>query len=182
MDPVISTAHDSIVQSIGDMADFFGFSAIMGHLYGALLLNPEPMSMDELEASIGKSKASVSTNIRALERWGMVREVWVKADRKKYYAAETDFWKIATSILQSREKREFEITLENLNQVIDQMQVAKSNFTSQESAVAEYYLKRASELKELAGFALLAIDIVLSRSRMPEKSGADDLLGLLIRR
>jgi DNA-binding transcriptional regulator GbsR (MarR family) len=53
----------------------------------------------------------VSINIRALERWNMVRQVWIKGDRKDFYEAETDFWKIIKGVLKEREKKEFDQAL-----------------------------------------------------------------------
>lgn len=167
MDPSLIEVHDTVVKGIGEMADFFGFSSIMGHLYGALLMSPTPLSLDRLEELVGKSKASVSLNIRALERWGMVREVWVKGDRKKYYQAETDFWKIAVSILQSRERREVELAIENLDENIAQLNEAAPALAIEDKDLAAYYLERSKELRELFGFALLAIDLVLSRISPP---------------
>ena len=78
----------------------------MGKMYGALLLNPEPMSLDDLMNHLDISKASVSMNMRTLENMGIAREVWVRGDRRKYYEAEPDFWKILTNVLGGRELRE----------------------------------------------------------------------------
>ena len=75
MNQALESARDDIMQGLGELTDFFGFSPVMGHLYGALLMHPGPLSLDELEEMVAKSKASVSMNMRALERWGMVRDV-----------------------------------------------------------------------------------------------------------
>ncbi|MCZ7674334.1 MAG: hypothetical protein M5U34_47980 [Chloroflexi bacterium] len=64
------------------MARFFGFAEVMGRLYGTLLLSPEELSLDDLASQLEISKGSVSMNMRALERWGMAKEVWVRGERK----------------------------------------------------------------------------------------------------
>ena len=47
-----------------------------------------------MTGELNVSKGSISTNIKELEKWGAVRQVWVKGDRKDYYEAEVDFLRI----------------------------------------------------------------------------------------
>ena len=63
--------NESTVAGIGRLARFFGFNDVMGRLYGTLLLNPEPLSLDDLADELLISKGSVSMNMRDLERWGI---------------------------------------------------------------------------------------------------------------
>jgi len=74
----LQIVHDSMLDGLGQLADYFGFSTVMGQLFGTLLLSAEPLSLDDMTARLGMSKASVSTNMRSLERMGMVRQVWVR--------------------------------------------------------------------------------------------------------
>ncbi len=60
--------NDSTVAGLGRLARFFGFSDVMGRLYGTLLLSPTPLSLDDLADRLEISKGSVSMNMRALER------------------------------------------------------------------------------------------------------------------
>ncbi|NCF69508.1 MAG: hypothetical protein GWP61_26450, partial [Chloroflexi bacterium] len=92
MHDALDAVNDSTVAGLGRLARFFGFSDVMGRLYGTLLLSPEPLSLDELAGSLEISKGSVSMNMRALERWGMAKEVWMRGERKKYYGVESDLW------------------------------------------------------------------------------------------
>src|SRR5260221_13315041 len=104
--PVLSGVNQSMLEGLGELADYFGYNRVMGKMYGALLLSPHPMSLDDLLNHLDISKASVSMNMRTLENLGIVREVWVRGDRRKYYEAEPNFWKILTNVLGSRELRE----------------------------------------------------------------------------
>ena len=80
----LDAVNESTVAGLGRLARFVGFSEVMGRLYGTLLLNPEPLSLDELADNLEISKGSVRMNMRSLERWGMAKEVWVRGERKKY--------------------------------------------------------------------------------------------------
>ncbi|MBL8156890.1 MAG: helix-turn-helix domain-containing protein, partial [Anaerolineae bacterium] len=93
-DPSLAAVQSSMLDGLGQLASYFGFSKVMGQLYGALLLSAEPLSLDDLVELLDISKASVSMNLRTLEHMGMVRQVWVRGrgGRRKFYEAETDFW------------------------------------------------------------------------------------------
>src|SRR5690606_30042798 len=105
----LTAVNNSTVAGIGRLARFFGFSEMMGRLYGTLLLSPQPLSLDDLTEMLQISKGSVSMNMRSLERWGMAKEVWMRGDRKKYYEAEPELWKVIRNVLSGRERREVQL-------------------------------------------------------------------------
>lgn len=159
---------DDTIQGLGKLADFFGFSPVMGHLYGALLMSPDPLSLDELEEVVKKSKASVSMNMRSLERWNMVREVWVKGDRRKYYEAEGDFWKIIRSVIESRERREVSLALEVLRDSAQKLEGTMPNLTEEDEQLANHYLGRVQDMQAFFQFAQIALESILARSGPPD--------------
>ena len=168
MDKNLQAVRDSVIRGLGQLTDFFGFSPVMGHLYGALLMSPRPLSLDELEEIVVKSKASVSMTMRALERWNMVREVWVKGDRRKFYEAESDLWKIVASILESRERREVTTALKVLEENARSLQHAQATLTDEERELAEHYLQRVKDLQGFFGYAQLGLELLLSKSEPPK--------------
>jgi len=166
-DKTLQDARDSMIRGLGELTDFFGFSPVMGHLYGALLMSPKPLSLDELEAIVAKSKASVSMYMQSLERWGMVRQIWVKGDRRKFYAAEGDLWKIITYILESRERREVGVALNVLAKNASALESAKPQLNEDERALAEHYLVQIRNLQSFFQFAQMALEMLLARSEPP---------------
>jgi len=163
MHDALSAVNESTVAGLGRLARFFGFSEVMGHLYGTLMLSPDPMSLDDLASSLEISKGSVSMNVRDLERWGMAKEVWVRGERKKYYRAESDLWQVILNVLGSREQREVQIALEVLNESIEKLKSAETELTPEEEALARYYLERIADLQTFFQVAQLAITTVLSK-------------------
>ena len=59
-----------------------------GQIYALLFLADEPLSLDDIAERLGVSKSNVSINIRMLEDYDLVRQVWVKGSRKDFYAAQ----------------------------------------------------------------------------------------------
>jgi DNA-binding transcriptional regulator GbsR (MarR family) len=91
----------------------------MGGLYAVLYLSPGPVSLDDLVPLVGVTKGAISTNIRALEQLGMVHRRLRAGDRKDYYEADTDFWKIVKTVLERRQKPEFDAALQGVSATIE---------------------------------------------------------------
>ena len=58
-------------------------------------------------------------NIRELMDWKLIDKSIVAGDRKEYFAAEKDIWKVVTSIMYQRKKRELDPMLKVLGQIGD---------------------------------------------------------------
>ncbi len=149
--------QDSTVAGLGRLAGFFGFSDVMGRLYGTLLLSPEAMSLDDLAEGLQISKGSVSMNMRSLERWGMAKEVWVRGERKKYYMAESDFWTVIRNVLSGREMREVQVALQVLGESVEQLKEAEDKLTPEEQILAGYVFERIDDLRAFFQLAQMAL-------------------------
>lgn len=161
----LTVVHDSMLDGLSQLSDYFGFSKVMGQLYGVLLLSPEPLSLDEMMERLEISKASVSMNMRTLEHMGMVRQVWVrgKGGRRKYYEAETDFVQIVTNILSGREMRDVERALNVMQEDINLLSTTQSQMSEEDQKVAQLYLERIGQIQTLFRFAQLVITSILTR-------------------
>ncbi len=161
----LQIVHDSMLDGLGQLADYFGFSSVMGQLFGTLLLSAEPLSLDDMTARLGMSKASVSTNMRSLERMGMVRQVWVRggSGRRKYYQAETDFWQIFSNILSGRELRDVERALAVMEENRQRISGTIDDLPYDEQLLARLYLDRIAQIQALFRFAQLIINSVLNQ-------------------
>lgn len=101
MNEKLVKAQDIFLDRINQVCGKFGLNNIMAQLYAILYLSNEPLSLDDMVERLKISKGSASINIRALERYGVVRKVWVKGSRKDYYEAEADISKVITDRIKS---------------------------------------------------------------------------------
>lgn len=161
LDPTMQAVHDSMLDGLGQLADYFGFNRVIGQLFAALILSPEPLSLDDMVNSLGKSKASVSMNMRTMEHLGIVREVWVRDTRKKYYEAETDMWKILTNVMGSRELRDIDRALEVLQHNIEQLREKMPELGEEEKKLAKHYIDRIDQLSDFFKFARMVLTSIL---------------------
>lgn len=165
MDPDIQAVHESMLNGLGQLSDYFGFSKVMGQLYTTLLLSPTPLCLDDFTERLSISKASVSTNLRTLEHMGMVRRVWStdRSDRRKFYEAETDFWQIISNVLSGREMRDVERAIATMDENASQLREAMSHMSDEDRKLARLYLERIEEIGSLFRFAQLVITTILAQ-------------------
>jgi len=154
-----------MLDGLGQLAHYFGFSKVMGQLFGALLMSDTPLCLDDLVERLSISKANASMNMRTLENMGMVRQVWVKgtSGRRKFYAAETDFWQIITNILKGREMRDVDRALEVMASNIQRLQAEAGTMTPQERATSAVYIDRMRQMQSLFEFAQMMIMAILAQ-------------------
>ncbi len=142
----LASARDSFIQGISRIADFWGLPKAMGAVYAAIYLSPSLLTLDELVEQVGISKGAVSTYVRNMERLGMIHKHFKMGDRKDYYIAETDFWKITKGILKERERNEFSLALRAVG---ESLEMAKKARTGQsEGELSKFYQERMKGMKD----------------------------------
>jgi DNA-binding transcriptional regulator GbsR (MarR family) len=179
-DPNLIAVRDSMLDGLGQLFEYFGFSKVMGQLYAALLMSPQPLCLDEMMELLAISKASVSMNMRTLEHMGMVREAWVRGrgDRRKFYEAETDFWKIISNILSGREMRDVERALTVMNQDVERLSESMEHLAESDRQLAQLYLERIGEMQGLFQFAQLIMSTILAQVSAVD---VEDISGIELR-
>lgn len=160
--------HESMLEGLGELAAYFGFSKVLGQLYGALLLSPDPLSLDDLKDLLEISKPSVSTNMRTLEALGAAREVYVRGDRRKYYEADADIWRVAQHILSSRELRDVERALRVLDENAEQLREGMPAMSEDSRELAEFYLERIDALQDFFHLARFLLQAILLSDDVPD--------------
>ena len=91
------------IEGMGAAAATSGvLTQLQGRIFGFLYLTHGSASLDEITTELGQSKGNVSTNIRGLVDWHLVRRVSVAGSRKDHYQAASDFWRVMQEIMERR--------------------------------------------------------------------------------
>jgi DNA-binding transcriptional regulator GbsR (MarR family) len=168
MDKTLQRVREDVLTGLGELTDFIGFGRVIGQLYGALLMSQHPLCLDELESIVGRSKASVSMNMCHLERWRMVHEVWVKGERRKFYEAEPDIWKIVTYVLGSRELNKVRTAVLVLEEDLDRLQSARPSLGAESRQLVDFYQERVAELHKFFQLAQLILESLAVSEAPPD--------------
>ena len=139
----LNEARTNFIEGMSRISNFWGFPKAMGAIYGAIYLSPVPVSLDDLVIQAGVSKGAVSTNVRQLERLGMVHKHLQLGDRKDYYTAETDFWLVIKNVLREREKNEFSRAISTVEGSLEMV----GEVSGQDVELAAFYRERLENMK-----------------------------------
>ena len=101
-------AKQQFTQSWGIFAGQWGINRTMAQVHALLLISSKPMTTDDIMDELNISRGNANMNVRELMNWELVHKTIVPGDRKEYFSAEKDIWKVATRIMQQRKKRELD--------------------------------------------------------------------------
>lgn len=90
--------------AIGDVIEHWGFRKALGRTWTMLYLHGDALPAAELGERLQMSAGAVSTTLTELQRWGVVRKVWIPGERREFFEAETDFWKMISKVVHERER------------------------------------------------------------------------------
>jgi DNA-binding transcriptional regulator GbsR (MarR family) len=113
----LSEAKQQFISSWGAFGTQWGINRTMAQIHALLLVSADPITQDDIMEQLNISRGNVNMNIRDLISWSLVERIIVSGERKEYFSAEKDIWKVATQIIKERKKRELDPMLKLLSQL-----------------------------------------------------------------
>ncbi|MEO6540939.1 MAG: MarR family transcriptional regulator [Ferruginibacter sp.] len=113
----LSEAKTQFISSWGAFGTHWGINRTMAQIHALLLVSPDPLTQDDIMDQLNISRGNVNMNTRDLVSWGLVDRVLIQGERKEFFSAEKDIWKVATQIIKERKKRELDPMLKLLGQL-----------------------------------------------------------------
>jgi len=132
----------NFVEGLSSISQFWGLPKGMGAIFAVLYLAPNPLSLDEIVEQAGLTKGSISTNVRALSRMGLIHPVTRFGDRKDYYQAETDFYAAIRAILKERQNSEFDRAVASVKNTLQRLE----NGDTKNDQERKFMIERVSAL------------------------------------
>lgn len=112
----MSPAVEKYVLHWGEMGTRWGTNRTVAQIQALLYLSPEPLRADEIVELLSVARSNVSTSIRELQSYGLVKMTHVLGDRRDYFETLHDVWDLFRAIIQQRKERELNPTLAMLRQ------------------------------------------------------------------
>jgi DNA-binding transcriptional regulator GbsR (MarR family) len=113
----LTEAKQQFIGSWGAFGTHWGINRTMAQIHALLLITPDPLTQDDIMEQLTISRGNTNMNIRELINWGLVDRVLLSGERKEYFSAEKDIWKVVKQIVKERKKRELEPMLKLLDQL-----------------------------------------------------------------
>jgi DNA-binding transcriptional regulator GbsR (MarR family) len=113
----LAEAKQQFINNWGSLGTHWGINRTMAQIHALLMVSAQPLSQDDIMEQLNVSRGNVNMNIRDLIDWGLVDRQSIPGERKEYFTAEKDIWKVATQIIKERKKRELDPMLKLLGQL-----------------------------------------------------------------
>lgn len=151
----LTETRDLFITQWGALGSQWGINRTMAMIHALLLVSPEPLTTDDVMERLDISRGNASTNLRDLTGWGLIRVTLRKGDRRDFYEAEKDVWRMFCIIARERKRRETEPALALLRQ-------CAANSGDLAGAEARELHTRLSELGDFVALANNVMDKVAS--------------------
>ncbi len=122
----------------GEMGTRWGINRTVAQVHALLFVSPNPLHAEEIANTLSVARSNVSTSLRELQGWGIVRVVHVLGDRRDHFESLKDVWDIFRIVAEERKRREIDPTLRVLQECVGEL---KKN-----SGVSAYTRGRLEEM------------------------------------
>jgi len=103
----------------GNLGERWGVNRSVCQIHALLYASTRSLTAEEIAEVLGIARSNVSTSLRELQSWDIVRSVAVMGDRRTFYEAETDLWTLVTRIAAGRKVRELDPAATALRQCLN---------------------------------------------------------------
>lgn len=117
----LSPVMQKFILHWGEMGTRWGINRTVAQVYALLYLSPDPLNAEDITTTLSVARSNVSTSLKELQTWGIIKVVHVLGDRRDHFTATKDVWETFQKIIDARKRREVDPTLEVLQACIAQL-------------------------------------------------------------
>jgi DNA-binding transcriptional regulator GbsR (MarR family) len=142
----LKRARDEFVAQWGALGTQWGINRTMAQIHALLMTAADPLSTDEVMDELEISRGNAHSNLKELVAWGLLRIVVRKGDRREYFEAEKDVWKIFTIVARERKRREIDPALAVLRRCAEE----SAEIGTDEGRAFHHQMRQLEEFVEFA--------------------------------
>src|SRR2546423_7219671 len=102
----------------GEMGTRWGINRTVAQIHALLFLSSAPLNAEQIAETLGVARSNVSTSLKDLQGWGIVKLVHVLGDKRDHFGSMKDVWEMFRVVLDERKRREIDPTLNLLRDCI----------------------------------------------------------------
>jgi DNA-binding transcriptional regulator GbsR (MarR family) len=114
----LTSSQERVVLHWGEMGSRWGVNRTIGQIHALLYLSDRPLNAEEVADTLAVARSNVSTSLKELQSYGLVRVVHVLGDRRDHFEALQDVWEMFKSVVEERRRREIDPTISLLRNVL----------------------------------------------------------------
>jgi DNA-binding transcriptional regulator GbsR (MarR family) len=155
-----------VTDLIGRLIEFWGFKRNMGRVWAILYLSPDPMSAADIRDTLQLSTGAVSMTVSELSRWGVVKRIWVPGERRDYFAAEVQLWKMISRVMAEREGGEISAAIDAFEEALASLDAHLRDEGAEDRERALLQQTRIKALLDLARLGKQLLNMLLSTAKV----------------
>src|ERR1035438_96887 len=121
----------------GEMGARWGINRTVAQIHALLYLSPQPLHAEEIALTLSVARSNVSSSLRDLQGWGIVRVTHQLGDRRDHFESMKDVWEMFRVIVEERKRREIDPTIELLRSCLADLEKSGTTETYARERVKE---------------------------------------------
>jgi DNA-binding transcriptional regulator GbsR (MarR family) len=134
----LTSIQQKFILHWGEMGTRWGVNRTVAQVHALLYISLKPLNADDIVDTLDVARSNVSTSIKELQGWGIVKLVHVLGDKRDHFESMKDVWDMFRVVMDERKKREFDPTMRMLHECLVEAEKGK--------ATDEYTQERLREL------------------------------------
>ena len=147
----LAPVEEKFILHWGEMGTKWGINRTVAQIHALLYLAAKPLPADEISTTLSVARSNVSTSLRELQGWGIVRVVHVLGDRRDHFETLKDVWEIFRIVAEERKKREIDPTLRVLAECVQEAKNGQGDAHTKErlQAMLEFLVAMSGLFEEI---------------------------------
>jgi DNA-binding transcriptional regulator GbsR (MarR family) len=114
----LSSVQQKFILHWGEMGTRWGINRTVAQIHALLYISPKPLNAEQIAETLMVARSNVSTSLKELQGWGIVKLVHVVGDKRDHFQSMKDPWEMFRVVLDERKRREIDPTLALLSECI----------------------------------------------------------------
>jgi len=102
----------------GEMGTRWGINRTVAQIHALLFISPKALHAEEIAETLDVARSNVSSSLKELQGWGIVKMVHVLGDKRDHFESMKDVWEMFRIVLDERKRREVEPTMAMLEECL----------------------------------------------------------------
>jgi DNA-binding transcriptional regulator GbsR (MarR family) len=109
--PALTPIQTRFILHWGEMGTRWGVNRTVAQIHALLFISPRPLHAEDIAETLSVARSNVSTSLKELQGWGIVRVIHVMGDRRDHFESIKDVWELYRQVMDERKRREIDPTL-----------------------------------------------------------------------
>jgi DNA-binding transcriptional regulator GbsR (MarR family) len=136
----LSSVQQKFILHWGEMGTRWGINRTVAQIHALLFISAKPLHAEDIASTLSVARSNVSTSLKELQGWGIVKLVHVLGDKRDHFESMKDVWEMFRIVLDERKKREIDPTLAMIRECISDAE--------KEPQTEQHTIQRLRELAE----------------------------------